>query len=685
MLLYDFQSPAMSSLEDSLKDIILKRKTGDGEFCYVYQPSGETITGKKAAFRVLKSDEALYESLILDCKDDKESDEEFDSRVLKVLGNVPFEGESPVKQKPSTPAKTTPRKPLASSTPATSSTPKTILKDKSLKQDLMAKTSISKLIARRRLEGGEFSYVYIPLEKVINGKKAMYQFLKNQHEEFIKLKNSCKAADESDEAFDNRMMKEMLTVPYEKDVIVSAMDTDSGVELPTSKRKSLLDLEDQSKKPKLDNNANKGNVKFVYFELEYLVTHKPKKGLKHTLHMTQLGAINEANKKFFKPVIDKQMNASSESVLEKINMEKQGRMNFVFKKNNKTIACSNQEAGLKELISYCEELRKTAKKVCLVTYRHDSLKTLGFWVDKVTARNAFRKAVDQVVVLEQIFEQKPLKQYLPLTSITELFKKTVGQQYNMKNPTADDLAWVLMRCCNTLTKKHNFSLMDFSREIGDNEGWKAMTKTFGGREHLVSDVEENTFSVINSISFVKNEMFHDTAGPSTSRVASQAPKNNQNKTVATVDDPDIIEMDVDEDNFEYMTVGQEILYQVLCQPVLVKLGTMDENTKFIKFSLSKQMMKRAKANKFELLNQSAKVFWRNDTPYAFCNLCPEMDNDVRYKHVKAKIADTLYSDLSLGTYKSLNRTDEDQRYLSTKVLVDILVTKAETDNNKVRF
>ena len=61
----------------------------------------------------------------------------------------------------------------------------------------------------------------------------MYQFFKNQFDEFDQLKKDCKETTETEEAFDNRVMKEMLTVPYEKDVI--PMDTDNDKDLPTTK------------------------------------------------------------------------------------------------------------------------------------------------------------------------------------------------------------------------------------------------------------------------------------------------------------------------------------------------------------------------------------------------------------------------------------------------------------------
>lgn len=110
---------------------------------------------------------------------------------------------------------------------------------------------------------------------------------------------------------------------------------------------------------------------------------------------------------------------------------------------------------------------------------------------------------------------------------------------------------------------------------------------------------------------------------------------------------------------------------------------MDENKKFIKLSLSPQ---RVRGSSFELLKDSSKVFWRNETPYAFCNLCPEIATDVEYKPLKAKIVDTLRAGQTLGTYMALNRTDEDQRYLSTKVQVDIVVTRAGNEGmGKVNF
>ena len=97
---------------------------------------------------------------------------------------------------------------------------------------------------------------------------------------------------------------------------------------------------------------------------------------------------------------------------------------------------------------------------------------------------------------------------------------------------------------------------------------------------------------------------------------------------------------------------------------------MDKNKKYIKFiSLSPKITKRVRGSSFELLKDSSKVFWRND---AFCNLCPEIAANVKYKPLKAKIVDTLRAGQTLGTYPAFNRTG----YLSTKVQVDIVVTRA---------
>ena len=183
---------ACFDLKDSLKDIVVKRRLADGEFNYVYTPSGQTMSGRKAALKTIQADNAVYSKLKSSCLLSNETNEEFDARLLKLLVSVPYEVEG--------------------ATVAVIHQPE--------EMDCVSEShktmSLSDLIARRRLDGGEFTYVYIPLDKAISGKKAMFQFLKNQSEVYLKLKNNCRDENESDDAFDSRMMKQMLTVPYEK-------------------------------------------------------------------------------------------------------------------------------------------------------------------------------------------------------------------------------------------------------------------------------------------------------------------------------------------------------------------------------------------------------------------------------------------------------------------------------------
>ena len=88
-----------------------------------------------------------------------------------------------------------------------------------------AKQELAKVIARRRLEGGEFSYVLRLGGEPLTGKKAVYTKLKElQPEVFRTIRDTCSLTDESEEAFDTRMLKLVPQLPYEDD----AMDVDEG-------------------------------------------------------------------------------------------------------------------------------------------------------------------------------------------------------------------------------------------------------------------------------------------------------------------------------------------------------------------------------------------------------------------------------------------------------------------------
>ena len=65
--------------------IVVRRRLDEGEFAYVLLASGHQISGKKAAFKQLKTDEAVFQALKEDYKEEGESDLAFDSRCLKLL------------------------------------------------------------------------------------------------------------------------------------------------------------------------------------------------------------------------------------------------------------------------------------------------------------------------------------------------------------------------------------------------------------------------------------------------------------------------------------------------------------------------------------------------------------------------------------------------------------------------
>ena len=652
-------------LFESLKSVVVKRRTGDGEFSYIYLPSGEAVTGKKAAFRVVKSDEACYESM-KECKLEEESEAAFDGRVLKLLVSVPFEGESDVE----TSGAQTTEKPAAPAAAVNVTQVKKILTDTTMKKDLVSKMHLSKLVARRRQEGGEFTYIYIPLEKAISGKKAMYNYLKNQNE-FTKLKAACKNSDETDDEFDSRMMKEMLTVPYEKEIIMSTMDTDADLELPSTKRKSVgpTSTVNESKKPKFAAN----DVKYVYFEGEVLRTYRSKTNVPEPLHLVQFGAFEDSRDSCFKVLASKKINAVSENILEKLSLVKSGPFKLVYKRSKSEVSCLKEQPALEGLISFLQKL-KGDSKLCLVTYRKESLRALTGLLDVMMLRNKFKLAVDSMVILEEVFQKKPLKQLMPLRTLNSLYHKTVGHQIQLMSPSSEELAELLMKCCNILMKKYKFQLKDFSVNIDTVEGWNHF------RKGLAYDLADPMFTVTNSNNFLNKEKYLDTDNCGDTTKASTSSVGGEPREIIEME---IEEEEEEEENFDFCTVGQEMVYQVLCQPVLVKLGSVEENTKFVKFSLSPQMASRARSNKWEMLKDSAKVFWKNDLPYAFCNICPDIETEARYILAKTKIVETIPTKTTIGTFKALNRTDEEQRNLSTKVLVDIVVSKAGNVNKEL--
>eukprot|EP00092_Neocalanus_flemingeri_P003100 GFUD01003312.1.p1 GENE.GFUD01003312.1~~GFUD01003312.1.p1 ORF type:complete len:1263 (-),score=415.62 GFUD01003312.1:210-3998(-) len=676
-------------LRESLSDLIARRKLAGGEFSYVYLPSDEEVLGKKAVYKVLQKDVEVFKNFKDSNKLSGDTDLAFNSQVLKLITSLPFEDErevsavaTPLKSTP-TIAKvanqTTPRTPVVAPSPEKDKTPieKTKLNSPGPKKDLGNKMSLGNLVARRRLEGGEFSYVYLPLEKVVSGKKALYNFLKNQTEEFNKLKIACKISGESDQEFDSRMLKEVLTVPYEKEVIETPMDTTSSESI-SSKRKLDNSTNGDSKKPKTDI----GSTRNVFVEVEIFKSHDV------SAHLTQIGAIEDRPtnpRKFFRPISSKKLLKLNDNVLEKLNMTKAGK-NLTFKRFKTDIACTMDRQALVEFLNFLQAAKNNFKNLALYTYRKENFECLLNSLKFHGLGKRFLEIVNKMSTFEEMFKEKALWPYMPLKSLSDIYLKVMGLSVPMKNPSCEDLAEFLMKTSAKMTIKHSFSLDDVSKEV---DFYTNLFKMFSANK-----MPENTYSVLNSISFVKNEKFWNnepvtSRSASTSKVESKPPPKPQQQgekskihTKVVKSSKKIEAMEVEEDNFIFETVSHEVLYPVLCQPVLVKLGTMDENTKFIKFNISKQLTKQSKANDWELLKDSAKVFWKNDTPYAFCHFCPILGNDNRYKSEKVKMIDNISIGSGLGEYKSLNKTDEEQRNLSTKVTVDLVITSNGNDPSK---
>lgn len=91
----------------------------------------------------------------------------------------------------------------------------------------VSKESLSKLVVRRRLGGGEFTYLLRRSGETVAGKKAAYNLLKEQDpEKFAACKSSCQMEGESDEDFDSRMLKLIPGLPYETEVKDEGMEVD---------------------------------------------------------------------------------------------------------------------------------------------------------------------------------------------------------------------------------------------------------------------------------------------------------------------------------------------------------------------------------------------------------------------------------------------------------------------------
>jgi len=89
------------------------------------------------------------------------------------------------------------------------------------------KAELARLIARRRMAGGEFSYVLRAGGEPLTGKKAVFAKLKEAHPEaFAGLKAACANPGESDESFEGRMVRLVPQLPYEEEARGEAMEVE---------------------------------------------------------------------------------------------------------------------------------------------------------------------------------------------------------------------------------------------------------------------------------------------------------------------------------------------------------------------------------------------------------------------------------------------------------------------------
>jgi len=83
----------MADLKTVLTKVINRRRLTGGEFSYVFRPTGESVSGKKAVWGMVKADVDAYSKLQAEAGCQGEDEALFDSRVLKQIPLVGFEEE----------------------------------------------------------------------------------------------------------------------------------------------------------------------------------------------------------------------------------------------------------------------------------------------------------------------------------------------------------------------------------------------------------------------------------------------------------------------------------------------------------------------------------------------------------------------------------------------------------------
>jgi len=658
-------------LKTDLSKLIVRKKQDGGEFAYLIKSTGKEIAGKKLAFMLLKNDPG-FSSLKKANKTADESDEDFEAKVTKILPTVPFGGGTVVV----TTAKTTPK---ASPKVQPTVTPKKVevVKD----YEKLTKDVLFKLVARRKLDGGQFTYVYRPLEKAVTGKKTLLNFLKNQEAEYTKLQKT-KNPSESDQEFTTRVLQILASVPFETETVASdpSPKASPAAVSKAQKRKGDAKKAPTIQAPKRSKLDLSGSLRTVYLDLAIFSSKDI------PAHICQIGAVEDKPnnpKKFFRAVYHPKFLRYSESTLEKLNMRNNTK-GILFKKHNFDTMCCEEAKALAQLLSFLETVKNNFKNLSLVVYRREALYHLLKALDnnqKSGLVRRFAACVTSVVCIEDLIEEGELEEHKPMKHIKKFYSKVLGasQSGGGKKECAEDYADMLMNIMVRIESEIS-TIFGESGE-GSNDCYQRYVKKGAFTPKL--KITDEMFTVTNSQNFLSNEQYLlekiETSSASTSKVSSVPPPKPQqaqsSKKSAKKAEMEVMEVEEEEeDPNSFTTVGSDVLFPVLSQPVLVRLGEVDENTKFVKFSLSKEYQEISQ-NKWRTLPSSSKVFWKADKPYAFLHLCPE-DSLLGDKPF-VKPVQKLGLGTALGTFRSLNKTDEEQRNLSTKVSVELVVDQLD--------
>jgi hypothetical protein len=356
------------SLLTALAELVVRRHLPNEEFAYVFLASGEEVQGKKAIYKRLKAEAAVFESLREAHQEEEESDLAFDSRALKQLNTVPFEAEA---------ADTGAVLAAAEAAMATSSLGGAA-GPRAGDYETATREQLGRLVARRRLEGGEFTYVYLPLSKAVSGKKALFNFLKNQAAEYAGLVKACKKPTEELKQFEARVLQQILVVPYEKEVEEMETEEDAAV---GGKRKNQKTAVNDPKKAKLNTDSDH---RTVFFEVEVLSSGEL------PCQLTQVGAVVDGSPRqlgqatlgpdrFLAPVVGKQLAKLGDGVLGGLGFtradtqqqEKLSGFKFVFKRGKmKTeLGCVNDRTALESFIAFLAQVQKCCNSTNVISIK----------------------------------------------------------------------------------------------------------------------------------------------------------------------------------------------------------------------------------------------------------------------------------------------------------------------------